>query len=236
MGRCYNITLRESTQWYGRRPAFSRRPAPVIPREGGVSSTLRLLGSITTVSGILDRPPSRTMTTEYEAAFSRRNSPELCFDFTLSRKRGRREDRVHAAPAVSCANAHKRNAHEHTGTGGASRPSPRNGFTAYFVLSPVNGFFATVAAQGVNPAQLDASTAASEPHDFAVRVCQPRQSWLPRPPHPTARFVTIANRPSCRVGRRRNELICTRTKGEYFRAGYWTKCWRDLPDGQHRHW
>jgi len=35
----------------------------VMPREGGASSTLRLVGSIIGVSGILDRPPSRTMTT-----------------------------------------------------------------------------------------------------------------------------------------------------------------------------
>ena len=52
--------------------------------------------------------------------------------------------------------------------------------------------------------------------------CQPRQSWLPRPPHPTARFVTIANRPSCRVRQAITELICVRTKGEYFREGCWT--------------
>jgi hypothetical protein len=38
-----------------------------------------------------------------------------------------------------------RGAHEHTGTAGASRPSLRNGFTAYFVLSPENGSFASVA-------------------------------------------------------------------------------------------
>ena len=59
--------------------------------------------------------------------------------------RGRREDRVRAAPAVSCAIAHKKRAHEHTGSAEALRPSLRNGFTAYFVLSPVNGSFATVA-------------------------------------------------------------------------------------------
>src|ERR1700750_429627 len=35
-------------------------------------------------------------------------------------ERGRREDRVHAAPAVSCANAHKEHAHEHTGSAEAS--------------------------------------------------------------------------------------------------------------------
>jgi hypothetical protein len=40
----------------------------------------------------------------------------------------------------SCA----KNAHEHTGSAEAIRPSLRNGFTAYFVLSPVTGFLATV--------------------------------------------------------------------------------------------
>jgi hypothetical protein len=37
------------------------------------------------------------------------------------------------------------NAHEHTGSAEAVRPSLRNGFTAYFALSPVTGFLATVA-------------------------------------------------------------------------------------------
>src|SRR5712671_1588829 len=37
---------------------------PVIPRESGVSSTPQLHGSITSVSGILDHPLSRVMTTE----------------------------------------------------------------------------------------------------------------------------------------------------------------------------
>ena len=33
----------------------------------------------------------------------------------------------------------QRNAHEHTGSAEAVRPSLRNGFTAYFVLSPAIG-------------------------------------------------------------------------------------------------
>ena len=61
--------------------------------------------------------------------------------------RGRREDRVHAAPAVSRAIAHRERAHEHTGSAETLRPSLRNGFTAYFELSPVNGSFATVAPE-----------------------------------------------------------------------------------------
>jgi len=59
--------------------------------------------------------------------------------------------------------------------------------TAYFVLSPENGSLASVAAQGVNPTQLDASTAASGPHDFAVRFMRVRLARLSRPPHLTAR-------------------------------------------------
>jgi len=66
---------------------------------------------------------------------------------------------VRAAPAVSRAIAHRERAHEHTGSAETLRPSLRNGFAAYFLLSPVNGSFATVAARGVNPTQLDAGTA-----------------------------------------------------------------------------
>src|SRR6266446_5835645 len=49
--------------------------------------------------------------------------------------------------------------------------------------------------------ELDASTAASGPHDFAVRVMRARLVRIPRPPHLTATFVTIATRPSSAVRR-----------------------------------
>ncbi len=62
--------------------------------------------------------------------------PELCDILCSSETRGRREYRVHAAPAVSCANSAKENAHEHTGSAEAVRHPLRNGFTAYAVLSP----------------------------------------------------------------------------------------------------
>ena len=95
---------------------------------------------------------------------------------------------MRAAPAVSCAVAHKERAHEHTGPAESIRPSLRNGFTAYFELSPVNGSFATVAPQeALLPKELDASTAASGPHDFAVRVGRLRLARLLRPSHPASR-------------------------------------------------
>jgi hypothetical protein len=115
--------------------------------------------------------------------------------------RGRRESRMRAAPAVSRAICTKESAHEHTGSAENIRPSLRNGFTVSFVLSPVNGFVATVIPEKLASQELDASIGASGPHDFAVRISRARQSQLSRPPHPTARFVTIASRPSCRVRR-----------------------------------
>jgi hypothetical protein len=54
---------------------------------------------------------------------------------------------VRAAPAISRAKISNKNAHEHTGSAEAVRPSLRNGFTAYFVLSLATGFFVTIAAQ-----------------------------------------------------------------------------------------
>jgi hypothetical protein len=51
-------------------------------------------------------------------------------------KRGSRECRVRAAPAVSCAKLCEECAHEHTGSAETLRHSPRNGLTAYAALSP----------------------------------------------------------------------------------------------------
>ena len=87
--------------------------------------------------------------------------------------RGRREDRVRAAPAVSCANCATRCAHEHTGSAESIRPSLRNGFTAYIELSLVNGLSCHHRRANFS-AQLDASIGAPGPHDFAVRVCHVR--------------------------------------------------------------
>ena len=62
--------------------------------------------------------------------------PRFAGNFRTSQKRGRRECRMRAAPAVSCAICAKECAHEHTGSAEAIRHSLRNGFTAYAALSP----------------------------------------------------------------------------------------------------
>jgi hypothetical protein len=124
--------------------------------------------------------------------------------------------------------AHRKCAHEHTGSAESIRPSLRNGFTAYNVLSPATGFVATVADGYLR--QLDASIGASEPHAFAVRISRARQSQHPRPPHPTARFVTIASRPLSGETGGERPLICLTRQEEYFLRSGLTG-FLDLPDG-----
>jgi len=60
----------------------------------------------------------------------------------------------------------------HHGHTGFTRHSPRNGFTAYFVLSPAIGLFCH-RHQRSCLRQLDAGVEASGPHDFAVRESAP---------------------------------------------------------------
>ena len=126
--------------------------ATVILRAGGGSSTPRLLGSIIDVSGIRGPPPSRRTTTEYEFAISRRMCVRgLPFIPALqSEGAGKTGCAPHPRSRVPiCAVA--KAAHEHTGSAEASRPSLRNGFTAYFVLFPENGSFASVAGRTLSP-------------------------------------------------------------------------------------
>ena len=147
----------------------------------------------------------------YEDALSRSRGmicPRFASSLPPSEIRGRGEDRVRAAPAVSCAMCTRKCAHEHTGPAGASRPSLRSGFTAYFVLSPVNGSFATVIPERLTSQELDASTAASGPHDFAVRD-RPRSSVAALASTASHRaFVTMANAPQSGETRGVKSLIC----------------------------
>ena len=143
------------------------------------------------------------------SAFSRHAVPEFLQirspqkrEGAVRSQEGRREDRVRAAPAVSCAKVDKKSAHEHTGSAEAVRPSLRNGFTAYTVLSPARpGLLVTVAREKRELlANLTPAIGASGPHDFAVRFSHARQSQLWRPPLPAPTSVTMANAPSLGTG------------------------------------
>src|SRR5882757_3571085 len=85
--------------------------------------------------------------------------------------------------------------------------------TVSFVISPVIGFLATVAC--ASSRQLDASTAASGPHDFAVRVCAARLQRI-RVHRIPPRVRDDREPPLCETGRPRYRLICTSEKQKYF--------------------
>jgi hypothetical protein len=101
---------------------------------------------------------------------------------------------LHPRSHVQCAS--KQNAHEHTGEAEAVRPSLRNGFTAYIVLSLVNRASCHHRPREALASQeLDASIRASGPHAFAVRISVARLATLTRPPQPVPTSVTLANAP-----------------------------------------
>src|SRR5258707_11353739 len=157
----------------------------------------------------------------HDFAISRHDAPEVCKSFRPRSLRGRREDRVRAAPAVSCANMHKENAHEHTGSAESIRPSLRNGFTAYNALSPVTGLFATVAPR-INPRHLTPASGrqnhATSPSASAPFVKGTSASTA------SHRAFRDDREPPLLSGETRGEtpLICPTRQAEYFFEGGWT--------------
>jgi hypothetical protein len=79
-------------------PANHRHPS----RRRGIQYAAASRSSVG-VSGILGHPPSRVTTPECAFAISPHHLREFCHQLPALLFRGRREDRVRAAPAVSCA-------------------------------------------------------------------------------------------------------------------------------------
>src|SRR5271154_2243119 len=126
------------------------------------------------------------------------------------KNRGRRRPSREGAGKTGCAlhprsrvqRVDKKSAHEHTGSAEAVRPSLRNGFTAYTLLSPARpGLLVTVTPRKRElPRNLTPATGASGPHDFAVRLTRRSSKAHPRPPLPAPTSVTMANAPSLGTG------------------------------------
>jgi hypothetical protein len=105
--------------------------------------------------------------------------------------RSPRKKRAQGMPGARCTRSLACEIKKHTSivttvTPEITRHSPRNGFTAYFALSPAIGLVCHRRLARLL-ARLDAGVEASEPHDFAVRVSTVRQVRCPRPPHPAPR-------------------------------------------------
>src|SRR5947208_13188533 len=109
------------------------------------------------------------MTSGYAFAISRRIAPEVCYSPCPRKLEGAGKTGCLLHPRSRVRFAQTKMHTSIQGSGNTPAPSLRNGFTAYFVLFPENGFLASVVAQIVSR-NLAPSTAAPEPHDFAVRV------------------------------------------------------------------
>jgi len=106
------------------------------------------------------------------------------------KNRGRREDRVRAAPAVSRANAYAKKTQTSIQVQRKQSGLPcAMVLTVSFVLSPARlGLFATVAPKKRELLKnLTPAIGASRPHDFAVRITRCSSKAHPRPPLPAPR-------------------------------------------------
>jgi hypothetical protein len=176
----------EGSYW-GRCLAWSGWRGDCSGGSGGAGPTVTVIASVAKQSvspskGRMDcfvaRAPRNDGNPPNTASRSRGSiCPRLGIVFPYPPNRGRRECRVHAAPAVSCAIGVKKYAHEHTGSAEASdipcamvlrliSCSPRSG-RARCHRRRRNGFH-----------QLDASIGASGPHDFTVRFRTVRQRHI----------------------------------------------------------
>ena len=127
---------------------------------------------------------------------------------------GRRDDRVRAAPAVSCARVDRKT---HMSIQVQRKQS---GLPCAMVLQLIpcsprrdQSLFVTVAAR-TPPRNLTPAIGASGPHDFAVRFTRRSSKAHPRPSLPVPTSVTMANVPSSRDGMASNkQLIWVRSQG-----------------------
>ena len=128
--------------------------------------------------------------TEYDSALSRRDFARAVINSSPHpRNRGRRECRVRAAPAVSCAKVRKKGAHEHTGQRRQSDIPCAMALRLTSCSPRWSGLVVTVIPEKLASQELDASIAAPGPHDFAVRsgvfVRRDHSHLTPkRPSHP----------------------------------------------------
>ena len=116
--------------------------------------------------------------------------PSFVMSFAAPPEEGAGKDRVRAAPTVSCAGGRRKDAHEQTGSAETLRPSLRNGWTAYAVLSLVTGCLATIiSVMREHHRRLDASSRGVRTTRFCRRQLPPHVRTLSRAttgPAPTA--------------------------------------------------
>ena len=162
------------TVWRWRRAgvAMHRVRSPPLSSPAHAGDPVRRGFSVQSLTSLeyLDHPHARVMTIEYDFAFSRHEMPESCVSFHPPR-----EQRAQGRPDARCTrglvcNCTEKCAHEHTGPAENTRPSLRNGFTAYIVVVLVRRALLPPSLRWNEPVQLDASFGRR-----TTRFCRPHQ-------------------------------------------------------------
>jgi hypothetical protein len=172
------------------------------------------------------RFPIQISNSRYRSAFSRQDAPEVCMSLSLTNEgAGNAGCALHPRSRVQRVEKKRTRAYR---AAEAIRHSLRNGFTAYFALSPENrallspspheSWHVGPVGPSAPPQDLTPTAEASGPHDFAVRSGIARQHAVDRsqvikpalPSHrarcrrvhhiPSQRSVTMANAPSSGTG------------------------------------
>jgi hypothetical protein len=129
-------------------------------------------------------------------AFPRRVSPGVCCLLrVLSNQRAQGRPGARCTRGLAC-KVVQRNAHEHTGSAEAVRPSLRNGFNGFLRALPGDRALLPPSFAKVAFRELDASVGASGPHDFAVRIRAVRPTALPASTASSSRVDDVGQRPS----------------------------------------
>jgi hypothetical protein len=156
----------------------------------------------------------------YDSAISRRDAPEFLRKPFAQENRGRRECRVPNAPAASRAIETKHTSVVTTGPPEITRHSPRNGFTAYFVLSPArSGLFVTVISRllgaDLTPASRRQNHTTSPSASAPFVKCAARVHRIP------PRVVDVRNAPLWDRTVIDIEVIWVRREAKYFCKRGW---------------
>jgi hypothetical protein len=198
----------------------AKRLSVVIPRACGGSSTPRPINSITDASGILDHPLSRAMTAV--SILAARCARSFAFRLPSQKSEGAGKtgcalhprSRVRLCIKECCTRAYR--------FSGGHPAFPAQWLYGLYEFVLVTGFLATIILGSFRLRQLDASTGASDPNDFAVRFCCARQSQHQRPPLPALRL----RRWPTPLWRDRmagvERLICPTAPAKYFSREGWT--------------
>jgi len=171
-------------------------------------------------SGGHSADPLAGMTAEGRAsAFSRRDASEVCVNFAPENVEGAGKAGCRLHPWVPCK---KKHGGRTTGSTGNIRLSLRDGFTAYFMLSPVTGLschrrFAEALPQNLAPASGRQDHTTSPSAGSHVRLAQRRVHRIPPRVHDDSRSAP-------RLGETRGvvEMICPTGEAEYFSKEDWT--------------